>query len=234
MVTGIARHGTRRVTTISTRSATTTGIHGSTPNDGPTTKATSSPATTTPPMRKARTSTADPAARTSEVGWRRRYTSHPAVAAATLGSPRWPTTSPTPTSRRATTIRVVRFEIGSTDDARLASSSGIATIGSGSTRERRASCRYNGVSSTIVVSRLSTIVVSAARSHSAATGVSRSPPRARAAATASKNPSLSSRAASGTPASRNASAGHSDDRLSLSSATDHPGSAAMASTITST
>jgi hypothetical protein len=109
------------------------------------------------------------------------------------------------------TINVVRFETGSTDDARLASSNGIATSGNGSASARRASRRYRGVRRTTVVSRLSTTVVSAARTHKPNTGVSRPRRPAMTSAVASKKPSRSSNAASGTPTNKNASAGHNDD-----------------------
>ena len=73
------------------------------------------------------------------VGKRRRYASQPTVTAAALGRARWATTSPTVSPRVSVAISVVRFDTGSTDDARLASSSGMAAIGSGSTPTRRAS-----------------------------------------------------------------------------------------------
>ena len=62
-----------------------------------------------------------------------------------------------------------------------------------------------------MVSRFNTAVVSAARIHRPNTD--RSCPRrpAMADAVASKNPSRSSNAANGTPASKNTSAGHNDD-----------------------
>jgi len=103
-------------------------------------------------------------------------------------------------------MSVVRFDAGSTDDARHASSNGTATSATGSARARSASRRQSGVRSTIVVSRLSTTVVAAARTHSASTGTSRRR-RLSATATASKNPSRSMSTASGTPASRKPSAG---------------------------
>ena len=64
----------------------------------------------------------------------------------------------------------------------------------------------------MVVSRLSTTVVSAASTQSPSTGVVPDR-RATTAAHAAKNPIRSSSAASGTPASRNASAGHNESQV---------------------
>jgi hypothetical protein len=70
-------------------------------------------------------------------------------------------------------MRFVKFEIGNTEEERLARRRGTVTSGSGSTLLRRAICKYRGVNRTIVVSRFKMMVVREARIHSAPTEVPR-------------------------------------------------------------
>ena len=139
--TGTDRHGNQRVTAINTRSATRATAHAGTPSAAPRVNPTRTPPTTTPPTRRLRPSGSGPAGQARVVGWRRRYTSQPTAEAARLGRARWPMTWPTPRWSCSAAMRVVRLDTGSTDDARLASSSGTSASATGSTDARRASRR---------------------------------------------------------------------------------------------